>query len=165
VLQAVKAQQVSGVAKDVARLLGPQSALVTLQIGVPWWFFHKLKGPNEGRPVHAADPYGVIAESIAPSHMVGAVVYPAAELVAPGVAKVIEGDRFTLGEPDGSNSDRARSVSEALTRAGCKAPVSGDIRAEIWLKLWGDVAFSPTGALTTVADICQFPPTRALAAR
>jgi 2-dehydropantoate 2-reductase len=107
VLLAVKAQQVSGVARDVARLLGPETVLVTLQNGVPWWFFHKLKGPYEDRLVHAADPYGVIAESIDPSYIVGAVVYPAADLVAPGVVKVIEGDRFTHGEPDGSNSDRA----------------------------------------------------------
>jgi 2-dehydropantoate 2-reductase len=166
VLLAVKAQQVPGLAKDVARLLGPESVLVTLQNGVPWWFFHKLKGPYEDRPVHIADPDGVIASSIAPGHIVGAVVYPAAELVAPGVVKVIEGDRFTLGEPDGSKSDRARAVSEALTRAGFKAPVSSDIRAEIWLKLWGNVVFNPISALThaTLVDICQFPATRTLAA-
>jgi 2-dehydropantoate 2-reductase len=163
---AVKAQQVAGLSKDVSRLLGPETVVVTLQNGVPWWFFHKLGGPFEGRPVHIADPDGVIAANIPSERVIGAVVYPAAELVAPGVVRVVEGDRFTLGEPGGSKSDRVRAVSEALTRSGLKAPVSSDIRAEIWLKLWGNLAFNPISALThaTLVDICQFPPTRALAA-
>ncbi len=166
ILLAVKAQQVPALAKDLARLLGPETVLVTLQNGVPWWFFHKLEGPYQDRPVHIADPDGVIAANIAPEHVIGSVIYPAAELIAPGVVRVIEGDRFTLGELDGSRSDRVRAVSEALTRAGFKAPVSSDIRAEIWLKLWGNVVFNPVSALThaTLVDICQFPPTRALAA-
>ena len=94
------------------------------------------------------------------------MVYPAAELLEPGVVKVIEGDRFTLGEPDGSKSERVLAVSRALTRAGFKAPVSTDIRGEIWLKLWGNLVFNPVSALTrsTLAEICQFAPTRALAA-
>ena len=166
VFLAVKAQQVPALAKDVARLLKPDTALVTLQNGVPWWFFHKLAGPYENRSVRVADPDGVIAASIPADSVIGAVVYPAAELVAPGVVRVVEGDRFTLGEPDGSKSDRVRAVSEALTRSGFKAPVSSDIRAETWLKLWGNVAFNPISALThaTLVDICQFPLTRALAA-
>ena len=166
ILLAVKAQQVPGLAKDIARLIGSETVLVTLQNGVPWWFFHKLEGPYQGRPVHIADPDGVIADNIPADRVVGAVVYPAAQLIAPGVVRVIEGDRFTLGEPDGSKSDRVRAVSEALTRAGFKAPVSSDIRAEIWLKLWGNVVFNPVSALThaTLVDICQFPLTRALAA-
>jgi 2-dehydropantoate 2-reductase len=163
---AVKAQQVAALAKDVSRLLGPKTVVVTLQNGVPWWFFHKLAGPYEGRPVHVADPDGVIAANIPPDRIIGAVVYPAAELIAPGVVKVIEGDRFSLGEPDGTKSERIRDVSDALTRSGLKAPVSSDIRAEIWLKLWGNVVFNPVSALThaTLVDICRFPPTRALAA-
>ncbi|HZC17096.1 MAG TPA: 2-dehydropantoate 2-reductase [Caulobacteraceae bacterium] len=163
---AVKAQQVAGLARDLSGLLGPETEVVTLQNGVPWWFFYKLGGPYEGRQIHVTDPDGVIAANIAPERIIGAVVYPAAELTAPGVVKVVEGDRFTLGEPDGAKSDRVRAVSEALTRGGLKAPVSSDIRAEIWLKLWGNVAFNPVSALThaTLADICRFPPTRALAA-
>jgi len=163
---AVKAQQVAALAKEVARLLRPSTVLVTLQNGVPWWFFHKLAGPYEGRSVRVADPDGVIAANIPADSIVGAVVYPAAELVAPGLVKVIEGDRFSLGEPDGAKSERVRAVSEALTRGGLKAPVSSDIRAEIWLKLWGNVVFNPVSALThaTLADICRFPATRALAA-
>jgi 2-dehydropantoate 2-reductase len=163
---AVKAQQVAALAAGVSRLIGPATAVVTLQNGVPWWFFHKLAGPYEGRPVHIADPDGVIAANIPADRVIGAVVYPAAELVAPGVVRVVEGDRFSLGEPDGTRSERVRAVSEALTRSGLKAPVSSDIRAEIWLKLWGNVVFNPVSALThaTLVDICRFPPTRALAA-
>jgi 2-dehydropantoate 2-reductase len=166
VFLAVKAQQLAALAAGVARLVGPTTAVVTLQNGVPWWFFHKLAGPYEGRPVRTADPDGTIAANIAAERVIGAVVYPAAELVAPGVVRVIEGDRFSLGEPDGARSERVMAVSEALTRSGLKAPVSSDIRAEIWLKLWGNVVFNPVSALThaTLVDICRFPPTRALAA-
>ena len=163
---AVKAQQVAALAKDVARLLRPNTAVVTLQNGVPWWFFHKLAGPYEGRSIHVVDPDGVTAANIPADSIIGSVVYPAAELIAPGVVKLIEGDRFSLGEPDGTKSERISAVSEALTRSGLRAPVSSDIRAEIWLKLWGNVVFNPVSALTqaTLAEICQFPTTRALAA-
>ena len=166
ILLAVKAQQVPALAVGVSHLLGPATSVVTLQNGVPWWFFHAFESPYQGRQVRVADPEGVIAANIPAQRVIGAVVYPAAELVAPGVVKVIEGDRFTLGEPDGSRSDRVRAVSDALTRSGFKAPVSIDIRAEIWLKLWGNLVFNPVSALThaTLAEMCQFPPTRALAA-
>jgi 2-dehydropantoate 2-reductase len=166
VLLAVKANQVAGIAPALPRLLAPAGALVTLQNGVPWWFFHKLAGPYEGRSVASVDPGGVIAAHVPAERVVGAVVYPAAELLAPGVVKVIEGNRFTVGEPDGSKSDRVAAISAALTRAGFKAPVSTDIRAEIWLKLWGNLAFNPISALThaTLEEVCRFAPTRALAA-
>jgi 2-dehydropantoate 2-reductase len=166
VLLAVKAHQVGALAKDLAGLIGPDTTLVTLQNGVPWWYFYKLPGPYEGRPVQAADPDGVIAQSIDSASIIGTVVYPASELVAPGVVKVIEGNRFTLGEPDGTKSPRIQALSEALTRAGFKAPISTDLRSEIWLKLWGNVVFNPVSALShaTLAGICGFEPTRALAA-
>jgi 2-dehydropantoate 2-reductase len=165
VLLALKAHQVSAVARDLPRLFGPDTAVVTLQNGVPWWYFYKLKGPFEGAQVKTADPDGLIAANVAGERIVGAVVYPAAELVAPGEVKVIEGNRFTLGEPDGSRSERVQRISEALTRAGFKAPLSSDIRAEIWLKLMGNVAFNTVSALThaTLAGICRHPETRALA--
>lgn len=163
---AVKAQQVPPLTGGLSRLLGPSTAVVTLQNGVPWWFFHGLPGPYQGRPIRAADPDGVIAALIPAERIIGAVVYPAAELIAPGVVKVIEGDRFTLGEPDGTRSERVCAIGGALARSGFKAPVSTNIRSEIWLKLWGNVAFNPISALThaTLADMCRFPPTRALAA-
>jgi 2-dehydropantoate 2-reductase len=166
VLLAVKAHQVGALAKDLGRLIGPDTTLVTLQNGIPWWYFYKLAGPYEGRPVRAADPDGVIAQSLDSERVIGTVVYPASELVAPGVVKVIEGNRFTLGEPDGSKSPRIQALSEALTRAGFKAPISTDLRSEIWLKLWGNVVFNPVSALShaTLASMCGFEPTRALAA-
>jgi 2-dehydropantoate 2-reductase len=125
-----------------------------------------LPGAFEGRTVRTADPDGLIATHINYESVIGTVVYPAAELVAPGVVKVVEGNRFTLGEPDNSKSPRCQSLSEMLTKAGFKAPVSTDIRAEIWLKLWGNSVFNPISALshTTLEDICRFPETRALAA-
>ncbi len=116
VLLAVKAQQVPPLARDLARLFGPQTAVVTLQNGIPWWFFHKLAGPYEGRGVETADPQGVIASHIPADRVIGAVVYPAAELIGPGVVRVVEGDRFSLGEPDGSKSERVQEVSRTLTR-------------------------------------------------
>ena len=166
VLLAVKAHQVTAIAGDLPRLFGPDTAVVTLQNGIPWWYCYKLAGPLEGRPIRAADPTGQIAAVIENERIIGTVVYPASELIAPGVVKIIEGNRFTLGEPDGAKSERTLRLSEALTRAGFKAPVSTDIRAEIWLKLWGNVVFNPVSALShaTLAGIAGFEPTRALAA-
>jgi len=166
VLLAVKAHQVSDVAKDVRPLLGPETAVVTLQNGIPWWYFYKHGGEFEGRSVRSVDPDGVAAANIENERIVGSVVYPAAELVAPGVVKVVEGNRFPVGEPDGSESPRARKISEALIRADLKSPILPDIRSEIWLKLWGNLTFNPISALThaTLVDICQFPLSRDLAA-
>jgi 2-dehydropantoate 2-reductase len=135
--------------------------------GVPWWYFHRLPGPWEGRQLDSVDPGGVIAAHIEPERVLGSVVYPAAELVQPGLVRVIEGNRFTIGEPDGTRSERAERLSQALMRAGFKAPVSKDIRSEIWVKLWGNLSFNPISALThaTLEQICSFAPTRELAAR
>jgi 2-dehydropantoate 2-reductase len=166
VLLAMKAHQVTPIAKDVRALFGPDTAVVTLQNGIPWWYFYKVGGEYEGRPVKSVDPDGAIAANIESERIIGSVVYPASELVAPGVVRLIEGNRFSLGEPDGSKSERVTRISEALTRAGFKAPVASDIRSEIWLKLWGNLTFNPVSALThaTLVDICRFPPARALAA-
>jgi 2-dehydropantoate 2-reductase len=141
--------------------------VVTMINGVPWWYFHKLGGAYEGRKLESVDPGGVIDAHIAPERVIGSVVYPAAELVAPGVVKLIEGNRFTLGEPDGTRSERVERLSQAMMKAGFKAPVSKDIRGEIWVKLWGNLSFNPISALThaTLEDICRFAPTRELAAR
>lgn len=165
VLLALKAHQVAAVAPSLGALLGPDTAIVTLQNGIPWWYFHKLPGPWEGRQLESVDPGGVIASHIDNARIIGSVVYPASELIAPGVVKVIEGNRFSLGEPDGSKSDRVQRIAEALQAAGLKAPVSSDLRAEIWLKLWGNLTFNPVSALThaTLAQICRYTPTRDLA--
>ncbi|HEY8706623.1 MAG TPA: 2-dehydropantoate 2-reductase, partial [Burkholderiaceae bacterium] len=117
-----------------------------------------------GTPVKSVDPSGLIAEMIPARQIIGCVVYPASELTAPGVVKHIEGDRFPVGELDGSTSERVMRVSQCFTNAGFKAPVLADIRAEIWLKLWGNLTFNPISSLahSTLVDICQFPPTREL---
>ncbi len=164
VLLAVKSHQVSAIARDLRNLFHDRTAVVTLQNGIPWWYFYKVSGPYEDRVITTADPDGQIAMQIENERVIGTVVYPASELVAPGVVKVVEGNRFTLGEPDGSKSERIIELSEALTKAGFKAPISSDLRSEIWLKLWGNATFNPISALThaTLADICQFPETRAL---
>jgi 2-dehydropantoate 2-reductase len=166
VLLAVKAHQVIDLLPAMRGLFGPQTLVVTLINGVPWWYFHRLAGPWEGRVLESVDPGGRIAAQIEPERIIGSVVYPASELVAPGVIRLIEGNRFTLGELDGSRSERIDALSKAMIAAGFKAPVSKDIRSEIWVKLWGNLSFNPISALThaTLEDICRFEPTRALAA-
>lgn len=167
VLLTVKAHQVRDLLPDLRELFGPQTMVVTMINGVPWWYFHKLGGPYDGQALRSVDLDGLLAQHIEPERVIGSVVYPAAELVAPGVVKVIEGNRFTLGEPDGSRSPRIEALSQAMIRAGFKSPVSKDIRGEIWVKLWGNLSFNPISALThaTLQDICRFPLSRELAAR
>jgi 2-dehydropantoate 2-reductase len=167
VLLTVKAHQVGDLLPELRALFGPQTVVVTMINGIPWWYFHKLAGAHEGRGLDSVDPGGRLAAHIEPERIVGSVVYPAAELVAPGVVKLIEGNRFTLGELDGSRSERIDALSQVMMRAGFKAPVAKDIRSEIWVKLWGNLSFNPISALThaTLEDICRFPPTRGLAAR
>jgi 2-dehydropantoate 2-reductase len=164
VVLAVKAHQVSAVAPQLAALCHAGTAIVTMQNGIPWWYFHEHGGTYEGTPVKSADPDGSIARNIDADRIIGAVVYPAATLEAPGVVHVVEGKRFTLGEPNGSISPRVQAIAAAFTRAGFKAPVIFDIRSEIWLKLWGNLSFNPISALThaTLAGLLRFPPTREL---
>jgi len=166
VILAVKAHQVEAVADEVPKLFGPDTVVVTMQNGIPYWYFHAHGGPLEGRGVQAVDPTGVCLRRIPPARVIGCVVYPASVLEAPAVIRHIEGDRFPVGEPDGSSSPRVHRVSQCFTHAGFRAPVLDNIRSEIWLKLWGNLTFNPISALTraTLVDICQYPPTRRLAA-
>ena len=166
VILAMKAHQVEAVANNVPMLFGPQTVVVTMQNGIPYWYFHKHGGELAGSVVKNVDPSGLISAKIPAERVIGCVVYPASELVAPGVVQHIEGDRFPVGELDGSTSERVARVSECFVRAGFKAPVLDNIRAEIWLKLWGNLTFNPISALTrsTLVDICQYEPTRDLAA-
>jgi 2-dehydropantoate 2-reductase len=166
VILAVKAHQLGAVARHVPELMGRDTVVVTLQNGIPYWYFHRHGGALAGSIVRSVDPEGMISRLIPAERVLGCVVYPATELLAPGVVKHIEGDRFPIGELDGSVSERARRVSECFARAGFKSPVLEDIRAEIWLKLWGNLTFNPISALTrsTLVEICQFQPTRELAA-
>src|ERR1700687_4036568 len=142
VILAMKAHQVEAVATDLPKLFGPDTAVVTMQNGIPYWYFHKHGGAFEGTRVHSVDPSGTVGECIPAGRVIGCVVYPASELIAPGVVRHIEGDRFPVGELDGSSSLRVTRVSDCFTQAGFKAPVLDDIRAEIWLKLWGDLTFN-----------------------
>jgi 2-dehydropantoate 2-reductase len=164
VLLGMKAHQVAAVAPELGPLLGANTTVVTTQNGVPWWYFQKLDGPHRGRTLESVDPGGVIARNIDVERVVACIAYPAAELIAPGVVRHIEGDRFSLGELDGAKSVRLRALSERLQAAGFRAPMSSDIRSEIWLKLWGNCSFNPISALThaTLVDICEFAPTRQL---
>jgi 2-dehydropantoate 2-reductase len=166
VVLAVKAHQVEAVAKDLPKLFGPETVVVTMQNGIPFWYFHRHGGPLEGSHVMSVDPEGTLAQMIPPQRVIGCVVYPAAELVRPGVVRHIEGDRFPLGELDGSASERVTRISEVFIRAGFKAPVLENIRSEIWLKLWGNLTFNPISSLThsTLVDICQYAPSREVAA-
>ena len=164
VLLSVKAHQVAAVAADLKHLCHKETVIVTMQNGIPWWYFQKQGGEFDGRAVKSADPDGSIAKAIDSNRIIGSVVYPAAVLEAPGVVRVVEGKRFTLGELDGKTTPRIERISAALTKAGFKAPITDDIRGEIWLKVWGNVSFNPISALThaTLVDLLQYPPTRAL---
>ena len=166
VLLSLKAHQVEAVVTDLPALFGADTVMVTLQNGIPWWYFQKLDGEFLNRTVRAVDPDGVLFNSINPDQIIGCIAYPAATIAEPGVIRHIEGNRFPLGELDGSDSERVRRVADTLTQAGFKSRVLDDIRSEIWLKLWGNLTFNPISAMThsTLVDICQFPLTRELAA-
>lgn len=168
VVVTLKAHSVAGVAQAMQPLLGPDSAVVTAANGIPWWYFYKHAGDWADYRVNAVDPDGTQWKLFGPRRAIGCVVYPAAEIVAPGVVEVqphVSQNRLPIGEPDGSRSARAKALSEALIAAGFKAPVRTDIRSDIWIKLWGNLAFNPISALTgaTLEDIARDVGTRALA--
>ena len=166
VLLAVKAHQIEEVAPDLPVLLGPDTVIVTLQNGIPWWYFQKLPGAYANTVVRAVDPNAVLFNSIDPDRIIGCIAYPAAVVSAPGVIRLVEGNRFPLGELDGQETARVRAVAAAFTGAGFRTRILDDVRSEIWLNLWGNLTFNPISALThaTLVDICQFPLTRQLAA-
>jgi 2-dehydropantoate 2-reductase len=166
VILGMKAHQVAPVVPQLASLIGPHTLVVTAQNGIPWWYFFKHGGPHEGARIEAVDPGGVISTGLPVDRTLGCIVYPAAELDAPGVIRVVEGNRFPLGEIDGADTERVRNLAGVFRNAGFKTPVLSDIRSEIWLKLWGNLSFNPISALThaTLEDICRFPATRTLAA-
>ena len=166
VILALKAHQVEAVAHDVQQLFGPETAVVTMQNGIPYWYFQRHGGALEGQRVTSVDPHGTLSACIPAERVIGCVVYPASDLLAPGVVRHVEGDRFPLGELDGQPSGRVQGIAACFTGAGFKAPVLTDIRAEIWLKLWGNLSFNPISALShsTLQDICRYPPARELAA-
>jgi 2-dehydropantoate 2-reductase len=166
VVLAVKAHQLAPIAADVAAIVTPATTVMTTQNGIPWWYFFKHGGPHEGVRLESVDPGGVIADSLPIDAVVAAITYQAAEIESPGIVRHIEGNRFPVAEIDGQKTARIAALSEMFTRAGFKSPALSDVRAEIWMKLWGNLTFNPLSALThaTLEDICRFPPTRALAA-
>ena len=166
VLLALKAHQIEVVVDDLPRLFGSETVMITVQNGIPWWYFQKLGGEYANQVVKTVDPNGELLERIDPDRLIGCIAYPAATVTEPGVIKHIEGNRFPVGELDGTETARVRMVSKVLTDAGFKSRILDDIRSEIWLKLWGNLTFNPISALThsTLVDICQFPLTRELVA-
>jgi 2-dehydropantoate 2-reductase len=149
VIVTLKANGLAAAAPEIARLMGPETALVTGINGIPYWYFYGLEGPWRDRVVESVDPGGNLWRTLPPRQAIGAIVYPAAEVIEPGVVEHTYGNRFTLGEPDGSKSARAEALSQMLVKAGLKAPVRSNIRDEIWVKLWGNLAFNPLSALTS----------------
>ena len=165
VIVTLKAHSVPSVVSKMAPLIGPNTTIVSGVNGVPWWYFHKLEGAHEGTRLDSVDPGNVQWDGFGPDRVLGCVVYPAAEVIEPGVIKHIEGNRFSLGEPDGSKSERALALSKILSNAGLKAPVRPKLRDEIWVKLWGNLSFNPISALThaTLDVLCTDEGTRAVA--
>ena len=166
VILAMKAHQVEAVVDDLSRLFGPDTVVVTMQNGIPYWYFHLHGAALQGSTVQSVDPTGRIFQGIPAHRVIGCVVYPASELVQPGVVKHVEGDRFPVGELDGTMTERVARISQCFINAGFKSPVLDNIRSEIWLKLWGNLTFNPISGLThsMLVDICQYPLSRELAA-
>ena len=167
VLLTLKSHQIAAVAAQLPRLLGANGVLVTMQNGMPWWYFHAIDGAHAGRVIESVDPGGVLMRTIDAQRILGCVAYPAASVEQPGVIRHSEGVRFPLGELNGEVSARAQGVADMLIDAGFKSPVVDDIRSEIWLKLLGNLAFNPISALchATLETVCRYSPTRELAAR
>ena len=165
VIVTLKAHSVPPIVPKMRPLIGDHTTIVSGVNGVPWWYFHKIGTDLEGTRLESVDPGNAQWDGFGPDRVLGCVVYPAAEVTQPGLIKHIEGNRFSLGEPDGSKSDRAVALSQALAAAGLKAPVRPRLRDEIWVKLWGNLSFNPISALThaTLDVLCTDPETRAVA--
>jgi 2-dehydropantoate 2-reductase len=164
VLLAVKAHGLPQLAPHLHSVLGPATTVVSTQNGVPWWFFQGLSGAGEGIRLERVDPGGVIAAAIEPRRVVGSIVYFSTEIAEPGVIRHTEGNRISLGEPDGTRSERCRQIAAALIASGLRCPVTTHLRNEIWVKILGNVAFNPISALTraTLVQMARDPEVAAL---
>ena len=160
----VKAHALTQLAPQLRPLIGENTTVVSTQNGIPWWYFQVGAGELEGPPLERVDPGGAIGASIDPRRVVGSLVYLGAEIAEPGVIRHTEGNRISLGEPDGSRSERCRAIAEALIQSGLRCPVTARIRNEIWVKLLGNVAFNPISALTrtTLVQMAHDPLVRPL---
>ncbi|HIF43209.1 MAG TPA: 2-dehydropantoate 2-reductase [Dehalococcoidia bacterium] len=161
----VKAHSLTEIAPQIAPLLGPETAVVSAQNGIPWWYFHSHGGPFDGTAIESVDPGGVVAQAIDPSRIIGCIIYPSTVIVQPGVIEHIEGNRFSIGELDGTSSDRCKTLAAALIGAGLKAPIRSRIRHDLWVKLLGNVVFNPMSALTgaTLEEMATHPESSAIA--
>ena len=163
IILGVKAHGLTELAPKIQRLAGGNTTVVSTQNGVPWWYFQVSGGEHAGLRLETVDPGGVIGSAIDPARVIGSIVYLGAEIAEPGVIRHTEGNRISLGEPDGSRSERCRAIAAALIQAGLRCPVSARIRNEIWVKLLGNVAFNPLSALTRAtlaqmtrhSDVCR----------
>ena len=165
IILGLKAHYLDQVAKEISLITGPETMIVTVQNGIPWWYFHKHGGEFDGHPLDSLDPDRILTKNIDADKIIGCVVYPAAAVIEPGVIRHVDGDRIPIGELDGSESARVQKLKDTLENAGFRSRVLDDIRSEIWLKAWGNLSFNPISALThaTLVDICQFAETRKLA--
>ncbi|BDW11884.1 2-dehydropantoate 2-reductase [Polynucleobacter sp. SHI8] len=167
VILGMKAHQVAAIVHELPAMYHEETMVLTAQNGIPWWYFFKHGGEYEGRTLESVDPGGIIASNLPIERVVGTVVYPAAEIIQPGVLKHIEGNRFSVAEIDNTSTPRIELLSKTLKEAGFKAPVISDIRSELWTKLWGNLSLNPISALThaTLVDICELPISRDLVAK
>ncbi len=164
VIIALKAHQAWEVAREMTPLLGPNTAVVTAQNGLPWWYFYGIEGQYANRRIESVDPGGRQWDAIGPERVIGCTVYPATEVIAPGIVKHIDGDKFGLGEPNRAKTERTEKLSQLFASAGLKAPILPEIRNDIWLKFWGNLCFNPISVLTraTLDILATDPGTRAL---
>ncbi len=164
VILTLKTHSIAPAVDQIVPLLGPDTAIVTAQNGIPWWYFYGLPGPWKNHHLEAADPCGRIWNTLGPERAIGSIVYPSCEIVAPGVVRHLSGNRFMLGEPTGVRSDRVVALREVITAAGLKAPIRKQIRDDIWFKLLGNAAFNPISVLThaTLEQMCRDTGVRAV---
>ena len=165
VIVTLKAHSVPKIVPQIVSLLAPDGTVVTAVNGIPWWYFYGLEGPMQNKRLQTIDPDDQQWQQLGPERAIGCVVYPACDLVEPGVIRHVEGNRFTLGEPNGEITDRVTALSQVFIQAGLKAPVRPRIRDDIWIKLWGNLCFNPISALThaTLDVIATEPGTRDVA--
>lgn len=164
VIIALKAHAIAGAVESMVPLLGPQTSVVTASNGLPYWYFCAGESKLSGADVKSIDPGGQQRRLLGPERAIGCVVFPATEVVAPGVIRHEHGNKFPIGEPLGRRSDRVERLHRALVGAGFDAPIRADIRDEIWLKLWGNLCFNPISALTlaTIDVVTGDPGTRSI---
>jgi 2-dehydropantoate 2-reductase len=159
VLLTLKAHQIGDALPGLTALFGPETVVVSMQNGIPWWYFQLHGGPHDGTTLESVDPGGKIARAIDPRRILGCVIYSSVEIESPGVIRHLEGTRFVLGEPNRSQSTRAAAIAGDFAAAGLRAPVEADIRHHIWVKLLGNASFNPISALTraTLVEMCDDP--------